>query len=121
MAIKSYRDLEVYKRAKKLIVPIYRLADSLPADERFDLRDQMRRACKSAVDNIVEGYSHKNTPDKMKSFWRNSMGSANEMIEHLEQVVELGYAPSEDVQPHIDEYTVVAKQLNKLIHNWRKF
>jgi hypothetical protein len=47
------------------------------------------------------------------------MGSANEMIEHLEQTALLHYAPSETVQPLIDEYTIVAKQLNKLIQNWR--
>jgi len=55
----------------------------------------------------------------MKSFWRISMGSANEMVEHLEQTALLKYAPIESVQPLIDEYTIIAKQLNKLIHNWR--
>jgi len=48
------------------------------------------------------------------------MGSANEMVEHLEQVAELQYAANEAVKPFIDEYTVVAKQLNRLIQNWRK-
>jgi hypothetical protein len=37
----------------------------------------------------------------------------------LEQTALLKYAPGEIVQPMIDEYTVVAKQLNKLIQNWR--
>ena len=120
MAIKSYRDLEAYQRAKKLIGPVYQLVETFPASERFDLCDQMRRACKSVVDNIVEGYSHKDTPVKAKSFWRNSMGSANEMVEHLEQSVTLQYALPEAAQPLIDEYTIVAKQLNKLIQNWRK-
>ncbi len=78
----------------------------------------MRRASKSVADNIVEGYSHKETPAKMKSFWRISMGSANEMVEHLEQTILLKYAPTEIIQPMIEEYTVVAKQLNKLIQNW---
>jgi four helix bundle protein len=55
----------------------------------------------------------------MKSFWRISMGSANEMVEHLEQAALLNYAPTESVQPLIKEYTIVAKQLNKPIHNWR--
>src|SRR3990172_6737384 len=118
MAIKSYRDFDVYQRARKLIVPVYGLAESLPADEKFDLRDQMRRACKSVAGNFVEGYSHKDTPAKTKSFWRNSMGSANEMVEHLYQIVMLQYAPAKDIQPLIDEYTIVAKQLNKLIRNW---
>lgn len=118
MAIKSYKDFDVYNRARKLIIPMYKLAETLPWDERFDLRDQMRRACKSVVDNIVEGYSHKDTEKKMKSFWRISMGSANEMVEHLEQVVMLEYAPASDIQPYVEEYTIVAKQLNKLIRNW---
>jgi four helix bundle protein len=119
MPIKSYRDLEAYQRAKKMIIPIHELIETLPSSEKFSLCDQMRRACKSTVDNIVEGYSHKATPVKMKSFWRISMGSANEMVEHLEQVVMLKYAQSESIQPFIDEYTIVAKQLNKLIQNWR--
>ncbi|MEK7440100.1 MAG: four helix bundle protein [Chloroflexota bacterium] len=121
MAIKSYRDFEVYQRAHKLIIPIYKLADSLPKDERFDLRSQMRRACKSVVSNFVEGYSHKDTPTKMKSFWRNSMGSANEMVEHLEQAVMLDYISAANTEPHVAEYTIIAKQLNVLIKNWRKF
>jgi len=49
------------------------------------------------------------------------MGSANEMIEHFEQVVLLKYVPKDKIQPHIDEYTIIGKQLNKLIQNWRKF
>ena len=102
-------------------MPVYQLAEQLPKDERFDLRDQIRRACKSVVDNIVEGYSHKDTPAKAKSFWRISMGSANEIVEHLEQVILLSYSTTEIVKPLADEYTVIAKQLNKLIQNWKKF
>jgi four helix bundle protein len=73
------------------------------------------------VDNIVEGYSHKETPVKTKPFWRISMGSANEMVEHLEQTVLLDYSTTEIVKPLADEYEVIAKQLNKLIQNWRKY
>jgi len=119
MPIQSYRDLEAYQRARSLIVPIHQLIDTLPTAEKYSLCDQMRRASKSVVDNIVEDYSHKETPAKMKSFWRISMGSANEMVEHLEQTVMLIYAPAGSVQPMIDGYTIVAKQLNKLIQNWR--
>jgi four helix bundle protein len=118
MPIRSYRDLEAYKRSRSLIVPIHQLIGILPDTEKYALCDQMRRASKSVVDNIVEGDSHKDTPVKMKSFWRISMGSANEMIEHLEQTALPKYAPAEIVQPMIDEYTVGAKQLNKLIQNW---
>jgi four helix bundle protein len=102
-------------------LPTYHLAEQLPNDEKFDLRDQIRRACKLVAANIVEGYSHKETPTKAKSFWRISMGSANEMVEHLEQVVLLSYSTAELVKPLADEYTIIAKQLNKLIQNWKQF
>ena len=119
MPIRSYRDLEAYKRSRSLIVPIHQLIETLPNTEKYGLCDQMRRASKSVADNIVEGYSHKDTPVKMKSFWRISMGSANEMIEHLEQTALLNYASAETIQSLIDDYTIIAKQLNKLIQNWR--
>ncbi len=121
MGIKSYRDLDVYQRARRLLLPVHQFIEQLPSDEKFNLRDQMRRASKSVVDNIVEGYSHKDTPVKAKSFWRISMGSANEMVEHLEQVILFNYIPSATVQPLADEYTVIAKQLYTLIQNWKKF
>lgn len=37
MAIESYRDLDVYRRAKALVVPIHRLVAEFPAYEKFDL------------------------------------------------------------------------------------
>jgi len=118
--IKSYRDLEVYQRAKALVVPMHQLVTGFPAHERFDLCDQIRRASKSVVANIVEGYSHKDTPGKAKQFWRIAMGSANEMVEHLETAAALGYVSQDICQPHIEQYIITAKQLNKLIQNWRK-
>jgi len=120
VAIRSDRDLEAYQRAKKLIGTIYQLVATFPSDEKFDLCNQMRRACKSVVSNIVGGYSHKDTPAKAKQFWRISMGSANEMVEHLEQSVTLKYASTDGAQPLIEEYTIIAKHLNRLIQTWRR-
>ncbi len=121
MPIRSYRDIEAYQRAKALVVPMHELAAGFPSREQFDLCDQIRRASKSVTANIVEGYSHKDTPAKAKQFWRIAMGSANEMVEHLETAVALKYVSQDTCQPYIEEYTVVAKQLNKLIQNWQKF
>jgi four helix bundle protein len=81
MPIRSYRDIEAYQRAKALVVPMHELAASFPSREQFDLCDQIRRASKSVTANIVEGYSHKDTPAKAKQFWCVAMGSANEMVE----------------------------------------
>jgi four helix bundle protein len=47
------------------------------------------------------------------------MGSADEMVEHLDTAVALGYVSQDACRPYIEEYTILAKQLYKLIHNWR--
>lgn len=121
MPIRSYRDIEAYQRAKALVKPVYEIVRRFPPCERYDLCDQMRRACKSVVANIVEGYGHKDTPPRAKDFWRFSMGSANEMIEHLETAITLGYLSQERGRSLIEQYAIVAKQLNRLIRNWRRF
>ncbi len=41
------------------------------------------------------------------------------MVEHLEQTITLKYVASDVAQPMIDEYTIIAKQLHKLIQNWQ--
>ncbi len=120
MPIRSYEDLEAYKRARVLMVAVHQLVTGFPDYEKYGLCDQMRRASKSVMANIVEGYSHKDTPAKAKQFWRLSMGSANEMVEHLRTVVDLGYLTQDAGKPHIEGYTIVAKQLNRLIHTWKK-
>lgn len=54
--IKSYRDLEVWRRSKAFVVEIYRVTKSFPGEERFGLIDQMRRAAVSIPSNIAEGH-----------------------------------------------------------------
>jgi four helix bundle protein len=54
--LRSYRDLEVWKRCILLVTDVYRLTRNLPSDERFGLTAQMRRAVVSVTCNIAEGY-----------------------------------------------------------------
>jgi four helix bundle protein len=49
------------------------------------------------------------------------MGSANEMVEHLETAEVLGYTSHATCQPYIEQCTIVAKQLNRLIQRWQSF
>jgi four helix bundle protein len=48
-----------------------------------------------------------------------ALGSANEMIVHLEIAQALEYAAAEACQTLIEEYTIVCKMLYRLIENWR--
>jgi len=54
--IESVRELEVYKMAFEAAMRIFRLTKNFPAEERFSLTDQIRRASRSVCTNLSEGW-----------------------------------------------------------------
>ena len=54
--LRSYRDLQAWQRAVDLAVECHRIADGLPAVQRYGLGSQIRRAAGSVPANIAEGY-----------------------------------------------------------------
>ncbi|MGD9933411.1 MAG: four helix bundle protein [Dehalococcoidia bacterium] len=53
--LRSYRDLEVWKKSIDLAEAIYRASSGFPREERFGLVSQLRRAAVSVPSNIAEG------------------------------------------------------------------
>jgi len=84
MAITSYRDLEVYQLSMQVLVKVHKVVLGFLDFERFALSDQMRRASKSIPANIAEGYGRRKSAKEFKHFLTISLGSANEMVVHLE-------------------------------------
>ncbi len=91
----------------------------LPKYEAYDLAQQMRRASKSIPANIAEEYSKRRTAKDFKLYLAHAMGSANEMVVHIRMAVQLGYCGAEESGGLIEGYSVVGKQLNRLIQQWR--
>ena len=54
--MRSYKELEVWKKSIQIVVDVYRLTAAYPPDERFGLVSQLRRAAVSVPTNIAEGY-----------------------------------------------------------------
>jgi four helix bundle protein len=119
--IRSYRDIEAFQRAMALLAPLHALIRRLPREERWELASQLRRASKSVVANIAEGYARRRSANHFRTYLETALGSANEVIVHLEIAVAVGYCTSEDVAPLIDGYEIVGKQLFRLGENWRSF
>ncbi len=119
--IRSYHDLDVYKRSYKLALDVHRLSFELPKRERFELSSQIRRAAVSIPLNIAEGYGRKESPAEFKHFLRNSLGSCNEVQVLLDLLKDLSYIEQKAVMSFKDEYDILGKQLNVLIKNWQRF
>lgn len=77
MQIKSFEDLEVWRKAHELTLLSYRLTRAFPPDERFGLISQLRRASSSVAANIAEGYGRRTTKELLRSL-RIANGEAEE-------------------------------------------
>ena len=53
--INSYKELLVWQKSMLLVKEIYVLTELFPADEKFGLTSQIRRASVSIPSNIAEG------------------------------------------------------------------
>ncbi len=118
MPITTYRDLDAYQRAMKAVVAVRKTVLNFPEYERFGSTDQIRRASKSAPTNIGEGYGKRKSAREFKHYPSTALGSANEMIVHLEIARDLEYALPEVCNSLIEDYTIICKMLYRLIENW---
>ena len=60
MAIKTIKDLEVYRLAYALDMDIFKFSVRFPKEEVYSLTDQIRRSSRSVAINIREGYAKRN-------------------------------------------------------------
>lgn len=62
----GHTTLVAWQRADDLYIDIHRLSAAFPADERFGLVSQMRRAAYSVPANIVEGMARRSPRDRLR-------------------------------------------------------
>lgn len=121
IVIKTFRDLEVYQEAYKLMLIVHEAAKKLPVYERNDLASQMRRASKSCPLNIAEGWSKRRFEKEFKRHLDSAIGSANEMEVHIETSRDLGYWPENFCSDLLIKYQRLGGKLTNLQRNWKSF
>jgi four helix bundle protein len=87
----NYKDLLVWQKGIALAKSIYYLTKSFPAEEKFGLIAQMRRAAVSIPSNIAEGQARRTT-DEFVQFISNAEGSCAELDTQLILSVELAFS-----------------------------
>ena len=90
MEIFGYRKLIVYQKAKEVVKHTYSLLKKFPAEERYAMCDQLRRASVSVTSNIAEGVNRYSVKDK-SHFIEISYGSLMEVSSQMEIAEDLGY------------------------------
>ena len=115
MEVFGYRRLIAYQKAKEVVKKSYKLLKRFPAEERYALSDQLRRASVSITSNIAEGVNRYSVKDK-SHFIEIAYGSLMEVSSQFEIAEELGYIAVEDrlsIDQLIEELARILSGLQK--------
>ena len=104
--IVSYRDLDAWQLAMDIVIDVYRLTRALPAEERFGLSAQLRRAAVAIPSNIAEGHSRIGGGE-FRRFVSIARGSGAEVETQIAVAVALGLIVD-------DEITSLSSKLDRL-------
>ena len=116
MSYDSFKELEAWKQARELRKRIYTLTKQLPADEKFNLISQMRRAVLSVTNNIAEGHGRFHYQEFIQ-FLRQTRGSLEELRDDLTLCEDEGYAPGELLLALHAQIDLTRKLVNGLIRH----
>ncbi len=78
----DFRDMSVWQKAFSLLRDVYRIIKKFPADERYALANDLKRAANSVCHNVAEGYGRYEPKDKSR-FYKISRGSSYEAMSQL--------------------------------------
>lgn len=95
----------------------------MPKEEKFDLTDQLRRACKAPCALLAEGFAKRYQKKNWQKYLDDSIGECNEMTNHLSVVKDAykRYVNPELCVELIESYDSASRQLYKLRESWVNF
>src|SRR5258708_26447281 len=76
--VTGFRDLELWKRAHRVVLEVYRVTNPSPRSEQFGVVSQLRRAAYSIPANMAEGFGRKSTRELLQ-FLAVANGSLEEL------------------------------------------
>ncbi len=116
MTFKSYKDLDIYKKAHKLVIEIHEMSLKLPKFEMYEEGSQIRKSSKSIKSNIVEGFGRRRYKQEYIKFLTYSLASCDETTDHLYTLYETKSLKDTNKYRYLsEEYDYLGKMINNFI------
>ena len=113
--IKSYRDLEVWKKAMDLVVICYKITRKFPRSEIYGLTSQLQRAAVSIPSNIAEGHQRQHS----KEFLQH-LSIAYASLAELETDIEIARRLDYIAEDQTNNVFAQAAEIGRMINGLRK-
>jgi len=98
------------------MVRAHAFSKTLPADERYDMYSQIRRASKSVAANIAEGYGRYHYLDSLRMY-AIARGELNETLSHFINARVLGYID----QPEFESLYKLIRQAEQILNGYMSY
>ncbi|MFB3895698.1 MAG: four helix bundle protein [bacterium] len=121
--IVSFTDLYVYQNSYKASLQvILEIVPKLPDEEKYDLKDQLRRSCKAVPRLIAEGYAKRHQKYGFQKYLDDALGECNELIVSLSHAKDIypKYVNVKLCEDLIKVYDITGRQIYKLSESWSK-
>lgn len=104
-----------------MLIVMKEVIPKLPESEKYDLKDQLSRSCKTIPRLIAEGYGKRHQRAGFQKYIDDAMGECNETIVSLEQCRDLYGIDKDNINKLVDIYDKTGRQLYNLGKAWTSF
>lgn len=111
----NYKELKIWQKGIELVDKCYDFADTLPQDEKYNLKSQITRSACSIPSNIAEGCG-KRTANHFAEFLSHSLGSCFELETHIVICERRNFGKKESRT----ELTEKLSEIKNMIFNFRE-
>ena len=116
MPSRTFEDVELWKKAHRWVLAVYRFTESFPKHELFGLVSQLRRAAVSVPANFAEGFKKRSNADKAR-FYNIAQGSLEECRYYLILSRDLGYGDTAELMGQLREVSCMLESYARSVVN----
>ncbi len=116
--MRTHKDLDLWHASVALAAMVYETTKTFPAEERFGLVSQMRRAAVSIASNIAEGAARQ-TAKEFMHFLSMAAGSASELDTQIEICLLTKQGDTSTLQSIQQELDRISRMIQGLIRSIR--
>ena len=112
---RNFRELEVYKKARRLAAEVFEVSKTFPREEMYSLTDQVRRASRSVGGQIAEAWAKRRYPKHFASKLSDADGEQNETQHWIEVAFDSAYVDENTRDRLIDLCLELGRMLGSMI------
>ena len=112
---KSFRDLRVYRLARKAVAEVFEATKSFPREEKYELTNQIRRSARATKSLIAEAWARRRYRAAFVSKIDEALGEATETQSWLDDALDRGYLSLEQFETMDNDWSSITAILARMI------